>query len=331
METKVGLKEQTITEYRTQYNKHVYATLGKKKITTIKHSDVKKFYSDLLLGANLQVTTITNIHSLLVPVFKTAIKDGYIRLNPAEDAMKEIKMSDKFTDRKRHALTLEQQKAFVQYVKSSPMYQYLYPLFITLLGTGCRIGEALGLTWNDCDFENNMIDINHALNYFARQKQGTQKYELVISTPKNFSSIRKIPMLKEVKEVLLQLKATQVNPSSFELDGYSGFVFLNKKNKLFKKQTVNISIRYIVSRYNKEELQSAQKDNREPLLLPVFSAHNLRHTFCTRLCENGANIKVIQDVMGHSNIATTMNIYNEATQNQKQESFTQLEGKVLVY
>lgn len=138
-------------------------------------------------------------------------------------------------------------------------------------------------------------------------------------------------MFKEVKEVLLQLKSTQENLPSFELDGYSDFVFLNKKNKLFKKQTVNISIRYIVSRYNKEELQSAQKDSREPLLLPVFSVHNLRHTFCTRLCENGVNIKVIQDVMGHSNIATTMNIYNEVTQNQKQESFSQLEGKVLVY
>lgn len=266
-----------------------------------------------------------------MPVFKTAIKDGYIRLNPTEDAMQEIKMSDKFTDRKRHALTLEQQKVFIQYVKTSPMYQYLHPLFVTLLGTGCRIGEALGLTWNDCDFENNTIDINHALNYFERQNQDTSKYEFVITTPKNFSSIRKIPMFKEVKEVLLQLKSTQENLPSFELDGYSDFVFLNKKNKLFKKQTVNISIRYIVSRYNKEELQSAQKDSREPLLLPVFSVHNLRHTFCTRLCENGVNIKVIQDVMGHSNIATTMNIYNEVTQNQKQESFSQLEGKVLVY
>ena len=59
----------------------------------------------------------------------------------------------------------------------------------------------------------------------------------------------------------------------------------------------------------KKEKEAAEKEDREPLLLPHFSAHNLRHTFCTRLCENESNLKVIQSVMGHSDIQTTMDIY----------------------
>ena len=60
---------------------------------------------------------------------------------------------------------------------------------------------------------------------------------------------------------------------------------------------------------NKIKLAIFNNSDREPLLLPHFSAHNLRHTFCTRLCENESNLKVIQSVMGHSDIQTTMDIY----------------------
>ena len=58
--------------------------------------------------------------------------------------------------------------------------------------------------------------------------------------------------------------------------------------------------------------------------------HNLRHTFCTRFCENETDLKIIQEIMGHSDISTTMNIYNEATKERKQESFARLEGKIKI-
>ena len=61
-----------------------------------------------------------------------------------------------------------------------------------------------------------------------------------------------------------------------------------------------------------------------------FSVHNLRHTFCTRFCENETNIKVIQEIMGHSDIGTTMNIYAEATESKKKESFENLDGKIKI-
>ena len=72
------------------------------------------------------------------------------------------------------------------------------------------------------------------------------------------------------------------------------------------------------------ELQSfilkAKKEKREPVLLPDFSCHHLRHTFCTRLCENETNLKVIQSIMGHKNIETTLDVYAEATDRKKQEA-----------
>lgn len=74
----------------------------------------------------------------------------------------------------------------------------------------------------------------------------------------------------------------------------------------------------------------SEKEHREPVLIPHFSVHNLRHTFCTRFCENETNLKVIQEIMCHADISTTMNIYNEATKEKKIESFANLEGKIKI-
>ena len=80
--------------------------------------------------------------------------------------------------------------------------------------------------------------------------------------------------------------------------------------------------------YNAEEILNAKKERREPIILPNFSCHHLRHTFATRLCEAESNLKVIQSVMGHRNIETTMDIYAEATERRKQESFENLALKL---
>lgn len=71
-------------------------------------------------------------------------------------------------------------------------------------------------------------------------------------------------------------------------------------------------------------------EGREPTLIRHFSAHNLRHTFCTRYCEVESNIKAIQEIMGHADIETTMNIYAEATKEVKKQSFANLEGKIKI-
>lgn len=89
-------------------------------------------------------------------------------------------------------------------------------------------------------------------------------------------------------------------------------------------QSVNRTIKRIVCSHNSDEVVKAKRERREPVILPDFSCHHLRHTFCTRLCEHETNLKVIQDIMGHRNIETTMDIYAEATDQKKQESFNNL-------
>ena len=89
-------------------------------------------------------------------------------------------------------------------------------------------------------------------------------------------------------------------------------------------QSVNRTIKRIVCSHNSDEVVKAKRERREPAILPDFSCHHLRHTFCTRLCEHETNLKVIQDIMGHRNIETTMDIYAEATDQKKQESFNNL-------
>ena len=94
---------------------------------------------------------------------------------------------------------------------------------------------------------------------------------------------------------------------------------------------MNRAIHSAVNEYNDTEVKKAAEEKRNPFLLPEeISCHILRHTFCTRLCENESNIKVIQSIMGHRDITTTMNIYADATKEKKQETMAQLEGKIII-
>ena len=73
-----------------------------------------------------------------------------------------------------------------------------------------------------------------------------------------------------------------------------------------------------------------QKKNKIFFVLYLTHPHYLRHTFCTRLCENESNLKVIQSIMGHADITTTMDVYAEATQEKKQEIVANLRGKIII-
>lgn len=72
----------------------------------------------------------------------------------------------------------------------------------------------------------------------------------------------------------------------------------------------------------------AKREHREPVIIPHFSCHVLRHTFCSRLCESDMNVKVIQEIMGHKNVETTLDIYTEVNFNKKQESLEELAKKI---
>lgn len=184
-------------------------------------------------------------------------------------------------------------------------------------------GNFASLTMSD------MYAINHNLVYRV-QEDGTCTNH--VNSPKTKAGIRIIPMIDEVFDAFLEEYQYQkvIGFCTDEIDGYSGFVFCTGDGKVYLPNAINRTIRSICADYNKEEESKAKEENRDPVLLPKFSCHILRHTFCTRFCENETNLKVIQEIMGHADISTTMDVYAEATQEKKKESMTSLQSALLV-
>lgn len=319
------LKQSTATNYKYMYKKYVRDVIGDMNITTIKYSTMKKFFNELIRDKGFKPNSVEIVYTILHPVFTVAVRDGYIRTNPTDGIMAELKKSHDWEKQKRHALTETQQAAFIDYVANHDTYSHWLPLFTALLGTGCRIGEMLGLRWQDIDWQNGIININHNLIY---RVQDSGKCEFHITTPKTKSGIREIPMFEDVRKALMKERMAQMQNGfcQDEVDGYSGFIWQNRFGHVESPHCCNRAIARIIRDYNKEETENAQKEKREVVLLPHFSVHNLRHTFCTRLCENETDLKLIQEIMGHADIATTMDIYNESNTDRKKASFARLEG-----
>lgn len=329
IEQKYDIKDHTRVNYKYMYDRFVRPSFGMKFIGKIHYSDVKKFYYFLINEKELKANTLECIHTQIHSAFQMAVRDDLLRKNPADDVMTEIKKSHVWKKTKRKALTTVQQKVFVDYLRSHKEYEGWTPVIIVLLGTGLRIGECLALRWDDLDFENNIIRVKRTFIYRPDKNGHSVKH---IDATKTASGVRIIPMLDEVREAFLQEYEMQkcMGFCSEEIDGYSDFVFATASGTVCLPSTVNRAIHRVCEAYNREETENAKNEGREPLLLPHFSAHHLRHTFCTRLCENETNLKVLQELMGHSDITTTMNVYAEATAEKKQETIANLQGKIII-
>ena len=123
IEQKYDLKQSTRVNYLYMYNRFVRPTFGKRFIGKIKYSDVKKFYYKMILNEEMKANTLDGIHTQLHPAFQMAVRDGLIRQNPTEGVMREIKKSHIWEHNPRHALTIPQQKAFMDYLKAHREYQ----------------------------------------------------------------------------------------------------------------------------------------------------------------------------------------------------------------
>lgn len=330
--TKNNLASSTYANYRYMYDRFCSDGFGRKKVVDIKYSDVLHFYL-YLIDNGMRVKTIETIHCVLHPAFDLAVRDDIIRKNPSDKVVAEVKKIIGRESKKQRALTWDQQKRLMEYITDHPLYDYWRPLFTVLLGTGCRIGEVCGLRWQDVDMDNRVIEINHSMTYFRRGKQAPYTFEFRFEPPKTKAGVRKIPMLDDVHNVLVELYEYQKQNgfSDLKVDGATGFIFINKVGTLYKHTAIDHAIRRIVNNHNAEEIVKAKRENREPVLLPFFSCHTFRHTFCTRFCENETNVKVIQAVMGHADISTTMDIYAEVTESKKKESMENLARNLKVF
>ena len=331
--TKTEIRETTFSGYTYTYNHFVRNEFGKRKIADIKYSDVLNFYLNLLEVYNMTIASVENVHTVLHPTFQLAVRDDIIRNNPSDGVMAELKKK-KYgrTSGVRHALTLEEQRVFLGYLEKEKHRRWK-PLFTVMFGTGCRIGEIIGLTWDDLDMEKRLITIKRNVTYYPRHRE-TYKCEYAVSLPKTDAGIRTIPMFDEVYEAFVEESKMQMQLGvrcKQMVDGVGDFVFCNRFGNLHNPQAVNRAIKRIREDYNAEEVIKAKRQHRDPVLVPSFSCHITRHTFCSRLCESDTNLKVIQSVMGHADISTTMDIYAEVTDQKKKDAFEDLSQKVRLF
>ena len=136
IEQKYDLKPSTKVNYLYMYNHFVRPTFGKRLIGKIKYSDVKKFYYRIILDEEMKANTLDSIHTQLHPAFQMAVRDGLLRQNPTDGLMAEIKKSHIWEDNPRHALTIPQQKAFMdmssydEILLGFPIWWYVAPTIV---------------------------------------------------------------------------------------------------------------------------------------------------------------------------------------------------------
>lgn len=313
LRTKKRLKQTTKDNYILMYNKHIKSSyLGNMSIKEICKNDILYIYENISDNQTsdkpLSNGTIQYIQNNIVfPSLQLAVDSDWIRKNPAKGCTKEYPYD---ALNKRDALSVEQQKKFVEFLKNDKVYGKYLPIVQLILETALRRGEILGLTWEDIDLKNNLIHVDHQLHYQSIKG----KYRFTIGEPKTQTGKRTIPINETALSILYDVREKEYFNSIHSnicIDGYSKFVFLNnQKNNVIIPRQFGDSLIAASQKYNKIESALAKKEHRKPVLLPLITPHILRHTGCTRMAESGIDIKVLQAIMGHKTANMTMNIYN---------------------
>ena len=267
-------------------------SFGATSITNIKLSDAKEWIIKLQSGGK-SYGTIQAIRRIVKPAFKMAVDDDLIRKNPFDFSIAMVIKNDSVP---RQSITEEQEKAFMEYVKSDGHFKRHYDAIYILFHTGLRISEFAGLTVSDIDFENNRIKVDHQL---LRRKDG-EHITLIIEKTKTSSGVRYIPMTEEVSQCFKRIIAKRINFASEPvIDGIQGFIFLSENAIPLDASRWESYFYNIRKRYNRTHEEQ----------LPAITPHVCRHTFCSRMAKKGMNPKTLQYIMGHSDISITLNVY----------------------
>ena len=300
MSLKRDIGHNTKRAYGTVINRIKESEFGQMKVRNVKLSDAKRFYIDLH-DTGSKRNTISIYHSVLRPTFEMAVDDDMIRKNPVKFKLADIIPDDAV---KRTALTKQQQENYLRFIQENGQDNY-YDDIVILMGTGLRVSELYGLTKKDVNFKKRLIFIDHQLCRTAEKPY-------FVKSPKTSSGVRCIPMSDVVYMALKRVVANR-QPPTVELlvDGYSGFLFLDKAG--MPKVAMHLE-NYMRGMQKKMERIYGKS-------FPRVTPHVLRHTFCTNMQRAGIDVKSLQYLMGHSNVSVTLDIYTHVDFHAVQEAF----------
>ncbi len=315
---KLSLANSTKENYKYYYQHAIKdSILGRMKIIEIRKSDILRFYKDLSDEKNYSAGTIKILQKIIRPSLQLACDDNIIVKNPSDGCTKEYVEDIE----KKYALTFEEEEEFLQRIQMRARMKRYYPMYAILIKTGLRISEAIGLTWDDVDMNEKKIDINHQVQY-RKCNDGVVQY--YANQTKTDAGKRIIPMTEEVYKLFLEQKKIWFKTEkdvNFEVDGYKNFVFVSHVNgRCMNHNSVRRMMRTLVSMNNERDIQ-----------LPNVSPHILRHTACCRYAESGCDIKILQYLMGHTDIRTTMRVYNHVDSGRVRREVDKLEKLTQIY
>ena len=289
--TKTGVRHSTRSGYQTVINFLKKDPMGGRRIDRVKTSDAKIWLIQLQKKQGKSYSTIHTIRGVLRPAFRMAVEDDLIRKNPFDFELATVIVNDSVT---RDAISREQERLFLKFVQEDRHFSRYYEGIFILFKTGLRISEFCGLTKSNLDFKEHRITIDHQL-------QRTRKMEYVIEAPKTDAGVRFVPMTPEVERCFRTILEKRQTPKVEPLiDGYSGFLYLDKNGMPMVALHWEKYFEHIVEKYNKIY----------KIEMPKITPHVCRHTFCSNMAKSGMNPKTLQYIMGHSDISVTLNTYS---------------------
>ena len=286
---KRGVKHNTQANYNFVINVIKKEDFGAKRIDKIKLSDAKTWLIKLQDDGR-GYSSIHSIRGVVRPAFQMAVDDDLINKNPFEFQLATVVVNDSVT---REAITRKQQREFLRFIKEDKHFCKYYDGIYILFHTGLRVSEFVGLTINDIEFDKERIKVDHQL-----QRTRNMKYEIL--TPKTEKGERYVPMQKDVadcfRRIIQYRKHPKIEPM---IDGYSGFLFLDKNDMPMVALHWEKYFQHIREKYN--SIYKVQ--------MPCITPHVCRHTFCSNMAKSGMNLKILQYIMGDSDIGVPLNTY----------------------
>jgi integrase len=301
---KQKLANSTLMGYEKIVRVHLVPRLGKLKLTQIVPSTISKLYRDLEKNGNrgrltsgnpLSANSVNKIHIVLGSILKSAVDDGLLRINHARNNPKAIEAptarSIRMEKKELRTWAASQMVAFLEWNRDIEQDDF-YPLWLLYFMSGMRRGEGVALQWDDINFETGTISIRRASDSGLRKATKPTK------------TYRDRPVLMD-PETMSVLKAhrSQRAKLGIQFVRSDAFVFGNLDGSVRNPGDVG-------ERWSKTLAKARQVQPQ----LTHLTIKGMRHTHATQLLEAGVSGKVVQERLGHSNIATTMDIYSHVTQ-----------------
>lgn len=296
---KTGVRHNTEANYKFVVNIIKREDFGTKRIDKVKLSDAKEWLIKLQQVDGRGYSTIHTVRGIVRPAFQMAVDDDLLRKNPFEFQLNTVVVNDSVT---RKSITRKQERAFLEFIKNDKHFCRYYEGIYILFKTGLRISEFVGLTESEIDFDNKKIKVDHQL-------QRKRNMEYIIEDTKTDSGERYVPMTKEVMEcfhcIIDNRKKPKIEPIIYDKNGiaYKKILFLDKNDMPMVALHWEKYFQHICEKYNK-----TYKDE-----LPKITPHVCRHTFCSNMAKSGMNPTTLQYIMGHSDIAVTLNTYTHVS------------------